>query len=98
MHPLPGSIQAPETEVMVDGLITNDKFCFVRRRRLKLRPRRRNYVSLFTIQRGGNSGTTVDGSSHGTNPKRRHPSLGSGLPAHPALGNTSRRRSSEGGN
>jgi hypothetical protein len=82
----------------LDGLITNDKFCFLRRRRLKLRPRRRNYVFSFTIQRGGNNETTVDGSSHSTNPKRRHQSLGSGLPAHPALGNTSHRRTSEGGN
>jgi hypothetical protein len=28
----------------LDGLITNDKFCFTRRSRLKLRPKRRSNV------------------------------------------------------
>jgi hypothetical protein len=84
-------------EDRLDGLITNDKICFVRHKRRKLRPRRRNYVSSSGIQRGGNSETTADGSSHSSNPKRRRASLGSGLPTHPALGDTSERRASKGG-
>jgi hypothetical protein len=81
----------------LDGLITNDKFCFVRRERLKLRPPRRNYVFSSGIQRGGSHETTMDDPSHSGHPKRRRTSLGSGLPAPPALGDANERGTSKGG-
>jgi hypothetical protein len=40
---LPGAVCAPLPKVVIDGLITNDKFCFRRSWRLKLRPPRRRY-------------------------------------------------------
>jgi hypothetical protein len=40
---LPGAVCAPLPKVVIDGLITNDKFCFRRSWRLKQRPPRRGY-------------------------------------------------------
>src|SRR5215208_3796768 len=87
VHPLPGAVDAPSSEVMVDGLITNDKFCFTRRSRLKLRPKRRGYPPpKDVVRRGGIDETELDRSTHDGWPRRRHPSLGSGLPAPPPMG------------
>src|SRR5215217_7184376 len=43
----------PALEERLDGLITNDKFCFTRRSRLKLRPKRRGYPPPKDVRRGG---------------------------------------------
>jgi|SRR5215208_4480444 hypothetical protein len=40
---LPGAVCAPLPKVVIDGLITNEKFCFRRSWRLKQRPPRRGY-------------------------------------------------------
>ena len=40
---LPGAVCAPLPKVVIDGLITNDKFSFRRSWRLKLSPPRRGY-------------------------------------------------------
>ena len=70
---------------MVDGLITNDKFCFVRRSRLKLQPKRRGYPSRKGVRRGGIDETELDRSTHDGRPRRRRPPLGPGLCAPPPL-------------
>jgi hypothetical protein len=79
----------------LDGLITNDKFCFTRRSRLKLRPKRRGYPLRKGVRRGGIDEEGLDRSAHDGRPRRRRPSLGSGLPAPPLMGG--REGSSEGG-
>ncbi len=67
---------------MVDGLITNDKFCFTRHNRLNLRPPRRDYPPRKDASRGGNGEETeLDGSSHDGQPQRRRPPLESGVSA-----------------
>ena len=78
--------RVPSLEDRLDGLITNDKFCFIRRSRLKLKPKRRGYPSRKDINRGGNGETELDRSSHGGRPLRRRPSLGSGMPVPPPMG------------
>jgi hypothetical protein len=83
---LPGAVCAPLPKVVIDGLITNDKFCFTRRSRLKLRPKRRGYPPLKDVRRGGIDETELDRSTHDGRPRQRHPSLGSGLPAPPPMG------------
>src|SRR5687768_7921827 len=88
VHPLPRSIQTPEAEVVVDGLITNDKFCFTRRSRLKLQPKRRGYPTREGVRRGGIDETQLDRSAHDGRPRRRRPSLGPGLCAPPPMGDS----------
>src|SRR5215204_2891619 len=88
VHPFPGAVEPPRSEVMVDGLITNDKFCFTRRSRLKLRPKRRGYPSRKGVRRGGIDETQLDRSTHEGRPRRRRSSLGPGLCAPPPLGAT----------
>src|SRR5215203_1663446 len=88
VHLLPRPIQAPAAKVVVDGLITNDKFCFTRRSRLKLRPKRRGYPSRKGVRRGGIDETELDRSTHDGRPRRRRPSLGPGLCVPPPLGGT----------
>src|SRR5215211_5748264 len=83
---LPRPVDVPSSEPVVDGLITNDKFCFTRRSRLKLRPKRRGYPPPKDVRRGGIDETELDRSTHDGRPRRRHPSLGSGLPAPPPMG------------
>src|ERR687889_48438 len=86
---LPLAAFAPRLPSMahgLDGLITNDKFCFTRRSRLKLRPKRRGYPPSKDVRRGGIDETQLDRSTHDGRPRRRHPSLGSGLPAPPPMG------------
>src|SRR5215217_2180785 len=51
-------------EERLDGLITNDKFCFTRRSRLKLRPIRRGYPSRDGVRWGGIDETELDRSTH----------------------------------
>src|SRR5215203_4451714 len=80
------SPRLPTLANRLDGLITNDKFCFTRRRRLKLRPKRRGYPPPKDVRRGGIDETELDRSTHDGRPRRRHPSLGSGLPAPPPMG------------
>jgi hypothetical protein len=76
----------------LDGLIINDKFCFVRRSRLKLSPPRRGYPPRKGVSRGGNVETELDRSSHDGRPQRRRSSLGPGIPAHPQVGGAAERR------
>src|SRR5215218_1927508 len=73
---------------LLDGLITNDKFCFTRRSRLKLRPKRRGYPSRKGVRRGGIDETELDRSTRDGRSRRRRPSLGPGLCAPPPLGST----------
>jgi len=73
---------------VLDGLITNDKFCFTRRSRLKLRPKRRGYPSPKTVRRGGIDGKEPNHSAHDGRSRRRSTSLGPGLCAPPPLGAT----------
>src|SRR5215207_7842415 len=98
VEPLPGTIDAPEPKVMVDGLITNDKFCFSRHSKLKLKPKRRGYRPRVDVELGGTRGARVDRPTHDGGPKRRCPPVGSSLPAPPRMGGTTERRRSKGGN
>src|SRR5688572_21033498 len=86
VHPLPRPIQTPGAEVVVDGLITNDKFCFTRRSRLKLRPKRRGYPPRKGVRRGGIDERELDRSAHDGRSQGRRPSLGSGIPAPASMG------------
>src|SRR5215203_5478177 len=80
---LVGLLQAPVppplAKVVVDGLITNDKFCFTRHNRLKLRRTRRGYPSRQGASRGGDRETKPDHSSHDGGSQRRRSSLGAGI-------------------
>src|SRR5215208_4228005 len=67
----------PTLEDRLDGLITNDKFCFTRHDRLKLRPPRGGYPSREDASRGGDRETKLDRSSHDDGSQRCHSSLGS---------------------
>src|SRR5215217_2298059 len=78
----------PQVAHRIDGLITNDKFCFTRRSRLKLRQKRRGYPSRKGVRRGGIDETELDRSTHDARSPRRRPSLGPGLCAPPLLGAT----------
>jgi len=69
----------PALEDSLDGLITNDKFCFTRHSRLNLRPPRRGYPPRKDVGRGGNGETKLDGSSYDGQPQRRRSSLGPGI-------------------
>ncbi len=80
--------RVPTLENRLDGLITNDKFCFSRHSRLKLRPRRRRYPSRDKARRGGIHETQLGCSAHNGQSQRRRPSLGSGLPASPPMGDS----------
>src|SRR5215218_3806017 len=82
------SPRVPTLENRLDGLITNDKFCFTRRSRLKLRPKRRGYPSRKGVRRGGIDETELDRSTRDGRSRRRRPSLGPGLCAPPPLGST----------
>ena len=84
----PTAARLPPMAHRLDGLITNDKFCFTRRSRLRLRPKRRGYPSRKAAHRGGIDGKEPDRSTHDARSRRRRPSLGSGLPAPPPLGAT----------
>jgi hypothetical protein len=100
-----------ETELLLaipeprfDGLITNDKFCFVRHARLTLswsrRPLRLREDSLLQesdASAGGNRETEMDHPTSHCAPPRRDLSLGSSLPAPPARGGRMDDRSSERG-
>jgi hypothetical protein len=72
----------------IDGLITNDKFCFASRSRLKLRPKRRGYPPRKGkgVRRGGIDETELDRSARDARSRRRRPSLGPSLCAPPPLG------------
>jgi len=72
----------------LDGLITNDKFCFSRRSRLKLRPKRRGYPHREGVRRGGIDETELGRSAHDGRSRRRGPPLGPGLPAPPPMGDS----------
>ena len=63
----------------LDGLITNDKFCFTRHDHLKLRPPRRGYPSREDASRGGDRETKMDRSSHHEGSQRCRSALGSGI-------------------
>src|SRR5215217_6386136 len=76
----------PSLEDHLDGLVTNGKFCFARRSRLKLRPKRRGYPPQEGVLRGGINETQPDHSSQYGGAQRRHSSLGSGLPAPAPMG------------
>src|SRR5829696_8229902 len=76
----------PALEDGLDGLITNDKFCFTRRSRLKLRSKRRGYPSRNGVRRGGIDETELDRSTRDGRSRRRRPSLGPSLCAPPPLG------------
>src|SRR5215212_336551 len=76
----------PSMAHRLDGLITNDKFCFTRRSRLKLRPKRRGYPSRNGVRRGGIDETQLDRSARDGQSRRRRPSLGPSLCAPPPLG------------
>src|SRR5215203_3872557 len=76
----------PTLEDRLDGLITNDKFCFTRRSRLKLRPKRRGYPPRKGVSRGGINETQLDRSARDGRSRRRRPSLGPSLCAPPPLG------------
>src|SRR5215211_6284631 len=78
----------PQMAHRLDGLITNDKFCFTRRSRLELRPKRRGYPSRKGVRRGGIDETELDRSTRDGRSRRRRPSLGPGLCAPPPLGST----------
>src|SRR5215204_598549 len=80
------SPRLPSLAQRLDGLITNDKFCFTRRSRLKLRPKRRGYPPRKGVRRGGIDETELDRSAHDGLSRRRRPSLGPGLCAPPPLG------------
>src|ERR671921_480840 len=97
VDPLPGTIDAPFSEVVIDGLITNDKFCFTRRSRLKLRPKRRGYPSRDGVRRGGINETELDRSARDGRSRRRRPSLGPSLCAPPPLGGTQANHDEGGG-
>jgi hypothetical protein len=68
--------RVPALEDGLDGLITNDKFCFARRSRLKLRPKLRGYPPQEGVLRGGIDETQPDHSSHDGGSQRRRSSLG----------------------
>src|SRR5215204_2699975 len=88
----------PALEDRLNGLITNDKFCFSRHSKLKLKPKRRGYPPRVDVDLGGTRGARVDRPTHDGGPKRRCPPLGSSLPAPPRMGGTPERRRSKGGN
>src|SRR3712207_2285609 len=94
---LPGAIQAPQSEVIVDGLLTNDKFCFTRHDRLKLRPPRRGYPSRENASRGGDRETKLDRSSHHEGSQRRRSALGSGISAPAPVGGSGAAGGPDGG-
>ena len=78
--------RVPTVEDRLDGLITNDKFCFARHSRLKLRPKRRGYPLRKVVRRGGIDEEGLDRSAYDGHSRRRRPSLGSGLSAPPSMG------------
>src|SRR5215217_4099715 len=59
----------PALEDRLDGLITNHKFCFTRRSRLKLRPKLRGYPPPKDVCRGGIDETELDRSTHDGQPR-----------------------------
>jgi hypothetical protein len=89
--------------VLLDGLITNGKFCCTRRVRLGLswwhRPLRLRRSGLQTdaVLVGEPDEPDLDRLPPVQPPPRRRPSLGSGLPVAGALGSRARRRHPAGG-
>ncbi len=83
--------------LVVDGLLTNDKFCFTRHDRLKLRPPRRGYPSRENASRGGNRETKLDRSSHHEGSQRRRSALGSGISAPAPVGGSGAAGGPDGG-
>jgi hypothetical protein len=92
-----------KTLVLVNGLITNDKFCLIRPSQLKLRwyrrpyrsrPRKPAYAPGETSRQGAYHETSVANPSILSGVGRRGKTLGSSLPMAPALEptETARRR------
>src|SRR3712207_2672161 len=81
----------------LDGLITNDKFCFTRHEGLKLRLPRRGYPSREDASRGGDRETKPDHSSHDGGSHRRRSSLGSGISTPASVGGSGATGGPDGG-
>src|SRR5215470_8406418 len=83
----------------INGLITNDKFCLIRRSQIKLqwsrnlyrfRPRKSQYAPDETSHQGGYHETPVADTASVSANGRRGTTLGSRLPASHAMGSTDR--------
>src|SRR4030095_11650240 len=84
---------------LINGLITNDKFCMIRQSQVRLRwsrqsyrfrPRKSPYAPDETSHQGAYYETAVANTSTVSGVGRRGTTVGSGLPASPALEPTDR--------
>jgi hypothetical protein len=87
--------------VLLDGLLANDKFCLVRRSRLRLswsrlalreRSRRASAASAESLQSGGTDAMPVDRAPDDAAGAGRPASMGSGLPGRAVLDEGAGRR------
>jgi hypothetical protein len=85
--------------VLLDGLIANDKFCLVRRSRLRWsrlalreRSKRAGTVPALSLQSGGTDAMPVDRASDDAANSGRPASMGSGLPGGAGLDGGAGRR------